>query len=96
MGPGAAVPLPPSLQLLHPSDLQATSDQQEGFLHGGWQQNLGFTPSLALLNDTDFPPQITGSSAALSAHSERICQYLPDVSAEWGHLDPFLCVDGCR
>lgn len=48
VGPGAAVPVPPPLQLLHPSDLQAASDQQEGLLHGGWQQKLGFTPSLTL------------------------------------------------
>lgn len=53
MGPGDAVPMPPPLQLLRPSDLQAASDQQEGLFHGGWQQKLGFTPSLTLLNDTD-------------------------------------------
>lgn len=35
VGPGAAVRVPPPLQLLHPSDLQAASDQQEGLLHGG-------------------------------------------------------------
>lgn len=63
---------------------------------------VGGSRNLALhrvLNDTDvlsLPPRIAGSSPALPAHSERICQYLPDVSAEWGHVDPFLCVDGCR
>lgn len=37
VGPGAAVRLPPALRLLHPSDLEAASDLQEGLLHGGHQ-----------------------------------------------------------
>lgn len=75
MGPGAAVPVPPPLQLLHPSDLQAASDQQEGLFHGGWQQKLGFTPSLTLSNDTDV--------LSLSPPSESqvpLLPYLPILS----------------
>lgn len=42
VGPGATVHVPPTLQLLHPSDLQAASDQKEGLLHGGQQPTLQF------------------------------------------------------
>lgn len=97
VGPGADVPVPRPLRLLHPSDLQAASDQQEGLLHGGWQLNVEFSlrPDALERHRCAFPP-VTGSSPAFSAHSQRICQHLPDVSAEWGHMDPFLRVDGCR
>lgn len=50
-----------------------------------WMTLMGFFSALS----------ITGSSPAFSAHCERFCQHLLDVSAEWRHVDPFLCVDGC-
>lgn len=102
VGPGAAVRLPPALRRLHPSDLEAASDLQEGLLHGGHQPEKAHeSTSPSLLNGANvlfFPPPpstFTGSSPAFSAHRERVCQHLPDVSAEWRHVDPFLCVDGC-
>lgn len=39
---------------------------------------------------------ITGSSSTVSAHPQRLCQYLPHDSAEWRYMDTILCVDGCR
>lgn len=100
VGPGAAVRLPPALRLLHSSDLEAASDLQQGLLHGGHQPKRLTSPRVRHLNGANVlfsppPSTFTGSSPAFSAHRERICQHLPDVSAEWRHLDPFLCVDGC-
>lgn len=63
-----------------------------------------FIPSSALQNEMDSMQNelmvdvvlvaVTGSSSALPANCECVCQYLPHDSAEWRHMDPFLCVDG--
>lgn len=48
---------------------------------GGWSRTVSFVV-------------VPGSSPAIPAYPEYICQCIPHGSAEWRHLDPFLSVDG--
>lgn len=75
---------------------QPQTSKKVSFMVGS-SQHFSFSTSPTLLNEAHvlFFPPITGSSPAFSSHCERICQHLPDVSAEWRHVDPFLRVDGC-
>lgn len=80
---------------------QPQTCKKVSFMVGTSQKKAHESTSPSLLNGANvlfFPPPpstFTGSSPAFSAHRERVCQHLPDVSAEWRHVDPFLCVDGC-